>query len=115
EAAALRHVPVDGRAQARPPVRAGDHPGQPAPRDGGRPAAQRGAVPMTALADLVDETSTPYEGGFLDEYSKREVRRAVLSAVAVPGYQVPFGSREMPVARGWGSGGLQITLAIVGD
>ncbi len=50
----------------------------------------------------------------LDESSKREVRRAVLSAVAVPGYQVPFGSREMPVARGWGSGGLQITLAIVG-
>jgi alpha-D-ribose 1-methylphosphonate 5-phosphate C-P lyase len=52
--------------------------------------------------------------GFLDEHSKREVRRAVLTAVAVPGYQVPFGSREMPVARGWGSGGLQITLAVVG-
>jgi alpha-D-ribose 1-methylphosphonate 5-phosphate C-P lyase len=34
--------------------------------------------------------------------------------VAVPGYQVPFGSREMPVARGWGSGGLQVTLAVVG-
>ena len=51
----------------------------------------------------------------LDESSKREIRRAVLTAVAVPGYQVPFGSREMPVARGWGSGGLQITLAIVGD
>ncbi|MEM7338681.1 MAG: alpha-D-ribose 1-methylphosphonate 5-phosphate C-P-lyase PhnJ [Actinomycetota bacterium] len=50
----------------------------------------------------------------LDEASKREVRRAVLSAVAVPGYQVPFGSREMPVARGWGSGGLQITLGVVG-
>ncbi len=51
----------------------------------------------------------------LDESSKREVRRAVLTAVAVPGYQVPFGSREMPVARGWGSGGLQITLGIVGS
>ena len=37
-----------------------------------------------------------------------------LTAVAVPGYQVPFGSREMPVARGWGSGGLQVTLALVG-
>lgn len=49
-----------------------------------------------------------------DESSKREIRRAVLTAIAVPGYQVPFGSREMPVARGWGSGGLQITLAIVG-
>jgi alpha-D-ribose 1-methylphosphonate 5-phosphate C-P lyase len=32
----------------------------------------------------------------------------------VPGYQVPFASRDMPVARGWGSGGLQITLGIVG-
>jgi alpha-D-ribose 1-methylphosphonate 5-phosphate C-P lyase len=48
--------------------------------------------------------------GIFDELSKREVRRAALTAVAVPGYQVPFGSREMPVARGWGSGGLQVTL-----
>jgi alpha-D-ribose 1-methylphosphonate 5-phosphate C-P lyase len=32
----------------------------------------------------------------------------------VPGYQVPFGSREMPVARGWGSGGLQVTLSVIG-
>ncbi|MEO3803423.1 alpha-D-ribose 1-methylphosphonate 5-phosphate C-P-lyase PhnJ [Nonomuraea sp. B1E8] len=52
--------------------------------------------------------------GIFDELSKREVRRAALTAVAVPGYQVPFGSREMPVARGWGSGGLQVTLALVG-
>ncbi len=50
----------------------------------------------------------------MDEHTKREIRRAVLTAVAVPGYQVPFGSREMPVARGWGSGGLQITVAVVG-
>lgn len=50
----------------------------------------------------------------LDEESKAEIRRALLHAVAIPGFQVPFGSREMPVARGWGSGGLQITLAIVG-
>jgi alpha-D-ribose 1-methylphosphonate 5-phosphate C-P lyase len=34
--------------------------------------------------------------------------------MAMPGRQVPFASREMPVARGWGSGGLQITLATVG-
>ncbi|MFI0356142.1 alpha-D-ribose 1-methylphosphonate 5-phosphate C-P-lyase PhnJ [Actinomadura sp. 9N407] len=53
-------------------------------------------------------------GGIFDELSKREVRRAALTAVAVPGYQVPFGSREMPVARGWGSGGLQVTLAVAG-
>ena len=51
---------------------------------------------------------------YLDESSKREVRRALLTAVAVPGYQVPFASREMPVARGWGSGGLQVTLAVIG-
>jgi alpha-D-ribose 1-methylphosphonate 5-phosphate C-P lyase len=34
--------------------------------------------------------------------------------VAIPGYQVPFGSRDMPIARGWGTGGLQITLSIIG-
>jgi len=33
--------------------------------------------------------------------------------VCVPGHQVPFASREMPVARGWGSGGLQVTLSLI--
>jgi alpha-D-ribose 1-methylphosphonate 5-phosphate C-P lyase len=65
----------------------------------------------TALRTLAGDGSPP---GIFDELSKREVRRALLTAVAVPGYQVPFGSREMPVARGWGSGGLQVTLALVG-
>jgi alpha-D-ribose 1-methylphosphonate 5-phosphate C-P lyase len=64
------------------------------------------------LAELADP---PRSTALLDEVSKREIRRAILTAVAVPGYQVPFASREMPVARGWGSGGLQITLAVVGD
>ena len=50
----------------------------------------------------------------LDEEARREIRRATLTAVCVPGYQVPFGSREMPVARGWGSGGLQVTLGVIG-
>ncbi|MDY6065480.1 MAG: alpha-D-ribose 1-methylphosphonate 5-phosphate C-P-lyase PhnJ [Finegoldia sp.] len=50
---------------------------------------------------------------FLDENSKKEIRRSVLKAVAIPGYQVPFASREMPIARGWGTGGLQITLSLV--
>lgn len=50
----------------------------------------------------------------LDEGSKKEIRRTVLKAVAIPGYQVPFASREMPIARGWGTGGLQITLSIIG-
>lgn len=55
-----------------------------------------------------------YNYGFLDEGSKREIRRAVLKAVAIPGYQVPFGSRELPIGRGWGTGGLQITLSLLG-
>jgi alpha-D-ribose 1-methylphosphonate 5-phosphate C-P lyase len=54
-----------------------------------------------------------YNYAFLDEVSKREIRRKTLKAVAIPGYQVPFGSRELPVARGWGTGGIQITLSIV--
>ena len=67
---------------------------------------------MTAVEDLLArETET---AGILDEDVKREIRRAVLTAVCVPGYQVPFGSREMPVARGWGSGGLQVTLGVIG-
>jgi alpha-D-ribose 1-methylphosphonate 5-phosphate C-P lyase len=56
----------------------------------------------------------PGPAGILDEGGKREIRRAALTAVCVPGYQVPFGSREMPVARGWGSGGLQVTLSVIG-
>jgi len=51
---------------------------------------------------------------FLDESSKKEIRRATLKAVAIPGYQVPFASREMPIGRGWGTGGLQLTLSLVG-
>src|SRR5208283_172707 len=55
-----------------------------------------------------------YNFAFLDENAKREIRRRILKAIAIPGYQVPFGSREMPIARGWGTGGLQITLSIIG-
>jgi alpha-D-ribose 1-methylphosphonate 5-phosphate C-P lyase len=67
----------------------------------------------TTVSALV-AASAPDEFGHLDEQSKREIRNALLTAVAVPGYQVPFASREMPVARGWGSGGLQVTLAAIG-
>lgn len=55
-----------------------------------------------------------YNFAFIDEGAKREVRRALLKAVAMPGHQVPFASRELPVARGWGTGGLQITMSIIG-
>lgn len=50
---------------------------------------------------------------FLNEDSKKEIRRAILKAISIPGYLVPFASREMPVARGWGTGGIQITLSII--
>ncbi|SHI20224.1 alpha-D-ribose 1-methylphosphonate 5-phosphate C-P lyase [Sporobacter termitidis DSM 10068] len=55
-----------------------------------------------------------YNFAFLDEGSKREIRRSILKAVAIPGYQVPFGSRELPIGRGWGTGGLQLTLSLIG-
>lgn len=55
-----------------------------------------------------------YNYAFLDEGSKREIRRTVLKAVAIPGYQVPFGSRELPIGRGWGTGGIQLTLSLIG-
>ncbi len=55
-----------------------------------------------------------YNYAYLDEQSKRMIRRAILKAVAIPGYQVPFASREMPLARGWGTGGMQVTAALIG-
>ncbi|MGH4051630.1 MAG: alpha-D-ribose 1-methylphosphonate 5-phosphate C-P-lyase PhnJ [Clostridium sp.] len=55
-----------------------------------------------------------YNFAYFDEGSKKEIRRASLKAVAIPGYQVPFASREMPIARGWGTGGLQLTLSLIG-
>jgi alpha-D-ribose 1-methylphosphonate 5-phosphate C-P lyase len=58
---------------------------------------------------------THYNFGYLDESTKRMLRRALLKAVAIPGYQVPFGSREMPLPYGWGTGGIQVTAAIIGS
>ena len=55
-----------------------------------------------------------YNYAYLDEQTKRMIRRAILKAVAVPGYQVPFGGREMPLPYGWGTGGIQVTAAIIG-
>ena len=51
---------------------------------------------------------------YLDEQTKRMIRRALLKAVAIPGHQVPFGSREMPLPYGWGTGGIQVTASILG-
>jgi alpha-D-ribose 1-methylphosphonate 5-phosphate C-P lyase len=66
------------------------------------------------VAGLADAHGKPEAYAYLDEDTKRNVRRAILKALAIPGWQVPFASREMPVARGWGSGGLQVTLSVVG-
>jgi hypothetical protein len=59
-------------------------------------------------------TSRPYNFAYLDEQTKRMIRRAILKAIAIPGYQVPFASREMPMPYGWGTGGVQVTAAILG-
>ena len=59
----------------------------------------------------------PLEGyafAYLDETTKRMIRRGLLKAVAIPGYQVPFASREMPMPYGWGTGGVQVTASIIG-
>jgi alpha-D-ribose 1-methylphosphonate 5-phosphate C-P lyase len=60
------------------------------------------------------EASPGYNFAYLDEQTKRMIRRAILKAVAVPGYQVPFASREMPLPYGWGTGGIQVTASIIG-
>jgi len=57
---------------------------------------------------------TAFNFAYLDEQTKRMIRRAILKAVAIPGYQVPFASREMPLPYGWGTGGLQLTCALIG-
>lgn len=60
-------------------------------------------------------TDSPrFNFGYLDEKTKRMIRRAILKAVAIPGYQVPFASREMPLPYGWGTGGLQLSCALIG-
>lgn len=65
------------------------------------------------LAELA-HPAQDYSYAFLDEFAKREVRRRILKAIAIPGHQVPYASRELPIARGWGTGGLQVTLSITG-
>jgi alpha-D-ribose 1-methylphosphonate 5-phosphate C-P lyase len=70
-------------------------------------------TPATALSQL-SHARQDYAYGFLDDFAKRELRRRTLKAICVPGYQVPYASRELPIARGWGTGGLQVTLSLVG-
>jgi alpha-D-ribose 1-methylphosphonate 5-phosphate C-P lyase len=62
----------------------------------------------------MSEPRIVYNEGYLDEQTKRVVRRALLKGVAIPGFQVPFASREVPMPRGWGTGGVQVTAAVIG-
>ncbi|NIZ10034.1 alpha-D-ribose 1-methylphosphonate 5-phosphate C-P-lyase PhnJ [Pseudooceanicola sp. HF7] len=55
----------------------------------------------------------PMAYGFLDGSAKREIRRKMLKAISVPGCQMPYASREVPMARGWGTGGLQVSCTLV--
>ncbi|MCV2359684.1 alpha-D-ribose 1-methylphosphonate 5-phosphate C-P-lyase PhnJ [Paucibacter sp. TC2R-5] len=64
---------------------------------------------------IKQQSAEGYNFAYLDERSKRMIRRALLKAVAIPGHQVPFGSREMPLAYGWGTGGIQVTAAVIGQ
>lgn len=60
------------------------------------------------------ETEPGFNFAYLDEQTKRSIRRAILKAVAIPGHQVPFASREMPMSYGWGTGGIQVTASVIG-
>src|SRR6201996_5943559 len=97
EAAALCRLPVRARpvAQAAEGIR----------RSQWRTTVDAGGCGMNAPA---------YNFAYLDEQTKRMIRRAILKAIAIPGYQVPFASREMPMPYGWGTGGVQVTAAILG-
>lgn len=82
------------------------------------PSADRAHTDATKpLRHEENEQTQPLQGynfAYLDEQTKRMIRRALLKAVAVPGHQVPFGSREMPLPYGWGTGGIQVTASVLG-
>ena len=69
---------------------------------------------MNSLDVGNEQVIATYNFAYLDEQTKRMIRRAILKGIAVPGYQVPFASREMPMPYGWGTGGVQVTAAIIG-
>lgn len=64
---------------------------------------------------MMQSEHADYNFAYLDEQTKRMIRRGLLKAVAVPGLQIPFGGREMPLPYGWGTGGIQVTAAIIGS
>lgn len=70
--------------------------------------------PLSEASTQTPVWDSAYNFAFLDEQTKRMIRRAILKAVAIPGYQVPFASREMPMPYGWGTGGIQVTASVIG-
>ncbi len=68
---------------------------------------------MPGKSDATDNDAG-YNYGYLNEQTKRMIRRAILKAVAIPGYQVPFAGREMPMPYGWGTGGIQLSACLLG-
>lgn len=65
------------------------------------------------MTEAVQHDMGDYNFAYLDEQTKRMIRRAILKGLAIPGYQVPFASREMPMPYGWGTGGVQVTAAVL--
>jgi alpha-D-ribose 1-methylphosphonate 5-phosphate C-P lyase len=80
--------------------------------DGGTPVPTDSVD--AALSAVETDGLSGYNYAYLDEHTKREVRRSMLKAVAIPGHQVPYASRPMPLARGWGTGGIQASLSLLG-
>ena len=72
-------------------------------------------IDLASLSEVAGgDVQSNFNFAYLDERTKRMIRRALLKAVAIPGYQVPFGSREMPLPYGWGTGGIQVTASVIG-
>ena len=69
------------------------------------------------IVDKIQEAYGKVDGIVINPAAYTHTSVAILDAlkaVAIPGYQVPFASREMPIGRGWGTGGLQVTLSCIG-
>jgi hypothetical protein len=109
EAAALRRLPGRTRTGASHAPSGDFRRGRKAGE-----ASTRQMTPVRRPRNDAKRFTATYNFAYLDEQTKRMIRRAILKAVAIPGYQVPFASREMPMPYGWGTGGVQVTAAVIG-
>ena len=53
------------------------------------------AATTSTVAELAAAHGRTQAYAYLDEASKREIRRALLKALAIPGWQVPFASHQL--------------------